>query len=32
MERISVLHVEEPLRERLLQWVQISAEELEIPE
>jgi len=32
MERISLLNVEEQLRERLLQWVQISAEELKVPE
>jgi hypothetical protein len=31
-ERINLLNVEKQLRERLLQWVQISAEELEIPE
>ena len=29
MERISLLNVEEHRRERLLQWVKISAEELE---
>ena len=32
MERISLLNVEERQRERLLQWVKISAEELEISE
>jgi len=32
MERINLLNVEEQLRERLLQWVRISAEELEVPE
>ena len=32
MERISLLNVGEQLRERLFQWVQISAEELKVPE
>jgi len=31
-ERISSLNVKEQLRERLLQWVKITAEELETPE
>ena len=31
MERISLLNVEERQRERLLQWVKISAEEMEYP-
>ena len=31
-ERISSLNVKEQLRERLLQWVKITAEELEAPE
>jgi len=31
-ERISSLNVKEQLRELLLQWVKITAEELEAPE
>ncbi|MBW1706873.1 MAG: hypothetical protein JRJ86_17215 [Deltaproteobacteria bacterium] len=31
-ERISSLNVKEQRRERLLQWVKITAEELEAPE